>query len=282
MREALSQPNLSRELEVARRLAVEAGAVALRYHGTDLQVDKKAGDEPVTRADREASALIVAGLTEAFPEDLVISEEAPERAGELTGSTRAWFVDPIDGTKDFIRGEDGFAVMIGLVLDGRPRLGVVYQPVGGRLYIAAPGVGARLIHEGTWRDLRCSPTSAPSACRLVVSRSHRSTKIDRVKEVLAIDQEVGQGSVGLKIGMLAADEVDLYVNPSDKSKAWDTCGPEAILVEAGGRITDLDGEPLRYDDAGLWNLKGLVASNGASHDAVMSGLQPLMGELMPA
>ena len=124
---------LSRELDTARRLALDAGRLAMSYLGTWIAVESKEGGEPVTRADREASELILAGLAEAFPGDVLISEEAPDDPARLTKGVRIWFVDPIDGTRDFIRGQSGFAVMIGLFAQGQPRLGVVYQPVGERL-----------------------------------------------------------------------------------------------------------------------------------------------------
>ena len=266
---------LERELEVAGRLAREAGALVLRYFGTDLHVDTKAGNEPVTRADREASDAIVRGLRAAFPDDIIISEEAADDRRRLEPDHRVWFVDPVDGTRDFIRGRHGFAVMIGLAIGGRPRLGAVYQPKGDRLFTAAPGAGSWLEEAGERRQLRCAPTTDLGALRLVASRSHRTPEIDAVKSTLGISDELNIGSVGLKLGLIALDERDLYVNPSSKSSAWDTCAPEAILHEAGGRITDLHGEPLVYDRVELKNDRGLLASNGPAHDALVAKLAPL-------
>src|SRR5688500_2904904 len=131
---------LAHELRISQELATSAGRLALRYHGSALTVDRKSGNEPVTRADREASELIVSGLRREFPSDIVVSEEEADDPARRIGADRVWFIDPIDGTKDFIRGEDGFAVMIGLAIGGRPRLGVVYQPIGGRMYWATPAM----------------------------------------------------------------------------------------------------------------------------------------------
>lgn len=272
-----SSTPFGRELEVAAALAREAGALVLRYFGTDLAVDRKAGDEPVTRADREASELIVRGLAAAFPDDVIVSEEAADDARRLEAERRVWFVDPVDGTRDFIRGRHGFAVMIGLAVGGRPLAGVVYQPVGDHLFAAEPGGGTWLLDDGgaTRRRLTCSTTTDPGQLRLVASRSHRTPEIDAVKGALGITDEMNIGSVGLKLGLIALGERDLYVNPSSKSSAWDTCAPEALLVEAGGRITDLAGAPLRYDAPSLKNEHGLLASNGAAHDAVVVKLAPL-------
>jgi 3'(2'), 5'-bisphosphate nucleotidase len=268
--------SFERELGVAEALAREAGALALRYFGTELTVHSKVGNEPVTRADREASDLIVRGLGAAFPVDVIISEEAADDRRRLEPDRRVWYVDPIDGTRDFIRGRQGFAVMIGLAVGGVPRLGVVYQPPTDRLFRAAAGEGSWLVAAGAPpRRLRCAPTTDLGALRLVASRSHRTAEIDAVKSALGIDDEMNVGSVGLKLGLIAQGERDLYVNPSSKSSAWDTCAPEVLLVEAGGRITDLDGSPLRYDAPALKNERGLLASNGIVHDQLVEKLMPL-------
>ena len=111
--------------------------------------------------------------------------------------------------------------------------------------------------------------------RSEASRSHRTPEIDAVKKALGIDDEMNIGSVGLKLGLIALGERDLYVNPSSKSSAWDTCAPEALLTHAGGRITDLAGAPLTYTSPQLRNERGLLASNGAAHEAVLEKLRPL-------
>ena len=265
----------ARELDVASSLSRQAGAlaVAIRDRGP-LTVEHKAGDEPVTLADRAASELIVAGLRAAFPDDVIVSEESADDLLRLS-ARRVWYVDPIDGTKDFIRGGDGFSVMIGLCLDARPVLGVVYQPLGDRLFFAAD--------SGAWLDapdqpprrLAVSPNTDVAAIRLVASKSHRSPVIDEVKSALGISNELNIGSVGLKLALIALGERDLYVNPWPKCKAWDTCAPEAILLAAGGRLTDTVGNPIRYDQPELGRLHGLVASNGHVHAAALARLASL-------
>lgn len=269
-------PGYARELEIAGRLAAEAGELSLRYRDGDLQVEHKARDEgPVTIADRAASELIVAGITAGFPADVVISEENADDVRRRTAS-RVWFIDPIDGTKDYIRGEDGFCVMIGLALDQRPVLGAVFQPVSRRLFVAGPGGGAWMIAPGAApARIRCSAVGALADARLVASKSHRSGAVDQVKSALGISDELNIGSIGLKLALIAAGERDLYVNPTSKCSAWDTCGPEAILQEAGGRLTDIDGQPLRYDLPGTHHPRGLMASNGAVHDAAVGKLAAL-------
>ncbi len=269
----------SRELDVARALALDAGRLILGYHRTGLTVDRKAGDEPVTRADREASDLILAGLARAFPDDVLISEEGPDDTRRLEPSRRVWYIDPLDGTRDFIHGRDGFAVMIGLVVDGRPRVGAVYQPTSTRLYLAATGAGATLVEAGVTRALACSTVSEAGSIRMVSSRSHRTDEVERVKTRLGVADELQIGSVGIKLGLIALGERDLYVNPGSRCKAWDTCAPEAILDAAGGRLTDLRGRPVRYDALELAHGGGLVATNGLLHAQVLARLAELFPTL---
>lgn len=272
---ALSQSALSREIDVAERLAREAGTLVMRYHGNKLEVERKEGNEPVTIADREASDLIVSGLQTAFPDDVIISEENADDLRRLE-ARRVWYIDPIDGTKDFIRGEDGFCVMIGLCVDHRPAVGVVHQPLHDRLFAAAPGTGTWLIApDQAPRAVQVSDVAALTEVRLVASKSHRSGAIDQVKSALGVANELNIGSVGLKMALIALGERDLYVNPSSKTSAWDTCAPEALLVEAGGCVSDLKGAPLSYDSREIHNSGGLVASNGKVHDAAIARLGPL-------
>ncbi len=257
---------LEAELAAALELARAAGDEVLKLRGGELGVEMKPGDEPVTVADKRASDLIVHGLAARFPSDPVISEEA-----QFTGlaPARMWLVDPIDGTKDFIRGSDGFSVMIGLVEAGRPVLGVVHQPAIPRTFWATPD-GAFV--DGT--PLAVSQVASAGDARLVASASHRTPDIDRVKQTLGIADEQNVGSVGVKLALIAMGVRDLYVNPTAKTKAWDSCAPEAILTRAGGRLTDLFGAPVDYTRE-LRQVRGLVASNGHVHDEVVAKLAPL-------
>jgi 3'(2'), 5'-bisphosphate nucleotidase len=268
--------SFERELARAIELARLAGAEAARMQRAELGVEMKPGNEPVTLADRRASELIVEGLADTFPGDPIISEELPPAAGAL-GAPRVWLVDPIDGTKDFIRGEDGYSVMIGLACDGVATVGVVYQPATDRLYHGTPA-GSVVVHAGQTRRLAVSEVAAAADVRLVASKSNRSSELDDVKRELGIDNELNIGSVGVKLCVIAAGMRDLYVNPASKTKAWDTCAPEAILVPAGGRLSDLFGEPLDYTRE-LAHRRGLVASNGRVHDEVIARLAPLFAHL---
>jgi len=281
------QPTEELQLPIGRQYAAEvaraidlarvAGGEVVRMRRGDLDVEMKVGDEPVTIADRRASEIIVGGLTSSFPADPVVSEElAPE--AHAFEKQRLWLVDPIDGTKDYIRGWDGFSVMIGLCIDGRPVVGVVHQPTLDRTFFATPDGGAHVLHAGKLGELHVSPVAAAGDARLVSSASHRSNDVDKVKQQLGIDDEQQVGSVGVKLCLIASGLRDLYVNPSPKTKAWDTCAPEAILSRAGGRLSDIFGASIGYGGT-LRHRHGLLASNGHIHDEVVSKLGPLFPHL---
>lgn len=264
--------SFDQELETACLIAKEAAALVRQYAGQKVQVDHKDGNEPVTEADRRASDLIVARLRQAFPEDAILSEEMPDDGSRLQ-KERVWMVDPIDGTKDFIRGDVGYAVMIGLAVAARPKVGVVAQPATGKIYGAVVGGQAWLEFDGARSRLAPSRLDQLAGVRFVASKSHRTPQIEAVRRRLGIEDEMNIGGVGLKVGLIAENVRDLYIYPGTRSKLWDACAPEAILHAAGGKLTDLYGNPLVYDSEDLWNSRGLVASNGPLHDTVIEALE---------
>jgi 3'(2'), 5'-bisphosphate nucleotidase len=149
-------------------------------------------------------------------------------------------------------------------------LGVVYQPVADLLYRGAPGLLAELVEGGFARPLAVSAVADPGQMRLVASRSHRDPLVDAVCRRLGVTQDRPSGSVGLKVGLLATGQCDLYIHPSPGLKEWDTCAPDAILRAAGGAIGNAWGRPLRYNKADVRQRQGLVASNGASHARIVA------------
>lgn len=267
------------ELRVALELAREAGAAILEHYEGPLKIEQKAGAddrEPVTQADRLANEIIVARLGREFPEDGILAEESVDTIRRLDRS-RVWMVDPLDGTTGFIDGNGDFAVQIGLAENGESILGVVYQPLSGVLYRAIRG-------GGTWVErpevepekVQVSEHNEISQMRLAASRSHRSPRMDQVVKAFGIREEIRRGSVGIKIGLIVERQCDLYVHLSPRTKQWDTCAPEVILREAGGQITDLFGQSLRYNLPDVQNRNGIVASNGVVHDRLVGALSPLL------
>ena len=264
---------LDRELNTAAQIAREAASVVMEVYARDFAVAYKGERDPVTDADARANALIVAALRKAFPDDGVVAEESPDKSDALRAG-RVWYVDPLDGTKEFIAKNGEFAVMIGLAINGEAQLGVVLQPAKDKLYAGVVGAGAWVETQavaggGKRRSLQVSDQPDASKLRLVVSRSHRGEATDLLVAKLGITEEHRSGSVGLKVGMIAEQLVDLYVHPSDRTKAWDACAPEAILRAAGGRFCRLDGQAYRYGGEDLRTEAGILACNAAAFEAVL-------------
>lgn len=278
-REALP---LEHELEVATELARAAGAILLQHYHSPFLVEQKVNAlkelEEVTAADREANDLIVQRLATEFPDDGILAEESADTERRLE-KARVWMIDPMDGTKNFIQRDGDFAVQIGLAIDGESVAGVVYQPIRDVLYRAARGAGSWI--EAPDREtvrMSVSDVIAPHEMVLASSRSHRSPRMERVVSRFGFKDEVRRGSVGVKIGLITEQQADLYLHLSPSTKQWDTCGPEIILIEAGGRLTDLFGQPLRYNGVRVDNRNGIVATNGAAHEMVIENLAPLLKE----
>lgn len=271
------------ELETALRLAREAGAKVLEYYALEIVAEEKLGldnfAEPVTVADRASSRIIVDGLQNQFPDDFILSEEELDDPDGRTQIDRVWITDPIDGTWGFLKKDGDFAVQIGLAIHGEPVVGVVYVPAHGHLYFAAKDQGSFVaIDDGEPRRLRVSDNTDLSQMNLAVSRNHRSPKISRIVSELGLKNEIQRGSVGLKVGLVAEAVCDLYIHLSPRTKFWDTCAPQIILEEAGGRLTDLFGERIRYGISDVQNHGGIVAANGAAHETIIECLRPILNE----
>ena len=240
----------------------------MEVYATDFSVAYKAKADPVTEADTRANAYIVEKLRNAFPQDGIVAEENKDNSDALLPG-RCWYVDPLDGTREFVARNGEFSVMLGLAVDGVSTAGVVYQPGTDKLYAGVVGDGAFLEEQGARRGLRVSEVAAPSELKLVVSRSHRNRAVAEVVARLGIQHETTSGSVGLKAGLIAEQAADVYVHISNRSSMWDACGPEAILKAAGGRFTDLDGNPYQYGGADMRNRKGILACNAAAYEVVL-------------
>ncbi len=237
---------LKKELETAVRLAKTAGEVIMKFYALEIVAEEKYGadnfSEPVTIADRTASKIIVEGLAEAFADDAILSEEEIDEKKNRLSSERVWIIDPLDGTRGFINKDGDFAVQIGLAENGEVILGVVFLPDHNRLYYAVKGNGAFLIEGAkTPQRLKVSEKKDFSEMTIAVSRNHRSPKMSRIADDFHFQDEVRRGSVGLKIGLISEQICDLYIHLSPHTKFWDTCAPQVILEEAGGKMTDLFG-----------------------------------------
>jgi len=262
------------EIRIASTLARQAGEVIMNIYKKDFSVSYKGANDPVTEADQQANTLIVKGLMTAFPDDQVVAEESPLPL-EVQATGRVWYVDPLDGTKEFISRNGEFSIMIGLTLNARTQLGVVFRPTEDQLFAGITDQEAWMEHQGACHPLKATQTKSPSALSIVASRSHRSPHLSAIKEKLNIQEEHPMGSVGLKIGFIAKGGADFYMEPGPYTKAWDACAPEAIIRGAGGCFTDIHGNPIQYGTNEFRNLHGVVGSVKDCHKRVLKTLTGL-------
>lgn len=235
------------EIKAAKALAKLAGEVVKKLKAGSSYSFKDDNEGPVSEGDLKADQLITERLSRQFPEDLIISEEGCKPDSELPQKGKVWLIDPIDGTNDYVRGGLDYSVMIGLLVDGKPTLGVVFAPETGELWTGVYLDDAKRFaqHEdqnGLIKDLDISSESEISNDPIItVSKSHPSKVADKIAASLKPLQIIKKGSIGLKIGLIAESKADLYVAASLRIKVWDTCAPFAILKAAGGKVFTFDG-----------------------------------------
>jgi 3'(2'), 5'-bisphosphate nucleotidase len=238
--------------------------------GGDMGAELKGPNDPVTRADKEANAFILGKLKESLPGIPIVAEESdPSTFRGFESEPAALFVDPVDGTRDFIARNGEFCVMIGLAEAGRATVGVVLCPVfGGRrnTYAAAEGVGAFLVgDDGSRRAIQVSNVTALADVRCAVSRFQRSKSVDAKLAALGCKALVAIGSSGIKGVQVGSGELELYAHPSrGMVKLWDACAPEAIVRGAGGIYTDAKGIPFDYRGP-VAQGQGTLAANATLH-----------------
>lgn len=259
------------------QIAAEAAVEVMDVYRRPFDVDFKAPEDPVTEADRRANELICARLAELYPGVPVVAEESPEeRWHDFRGSDRIFFVDPVDGTREFVAKNDEFVVMIGYVEGDRPRAGVLHAPALGGIWAGAVGDGAWSIDAAGRRTrLDLSAPPALEAARVVSSRSHRTSLLERAIDHLGAKEVLAIGSAGLKGAAIARGAADIYLAPEKAGCRWDACAPEAIIRAAGGIYTDAHGELLDYRAAQLQNDRGIIAAGAPLHGQVVERMRTL-------
>ena len=241
---------LSPHLETLVRIAQAAGIVVMRHYEAGCDTRVKADRSPVTDADEEAETLILAELALAFPNVPVVAEEEAAAGRVAKVGSRFFLVDPVDGTKEFIKRGGEFTVNIGEIVDGVPVSGVVFAPAIGRLFVGAAGEGAFEISGGVTRAI-AARAPAEDGLVAVSSKSHPDAKTDALLKSLAVKGNTNAGS-SLKFCLVAAGEADIYPR-AGHTMEWDTAAGDAVLRAAGGRMTDWDGAPFVYGKAGFHN-----------------------------
>ncbi len=227
-------------------VAVDAGQRILRVYRSDFGVTEKSDHSPLTDADLAAHAAITAALPHLANDVPVLSEESSETPFEVRrGWSRYWLVDPLDGTREFVKRNGDFTVNIALVENNRPVLGVVHVPVSGRSYLAARNLGAFRQSPGGQPIPIHTRAAHRNALIVAGSRSHGNAETQAFVKRLRPLEVRGIGS-SLKFCLIAEGEADLYPRLGPTSE-WDTAAAQCVLEEAGGRVTDLALNPLEYN-----------------------------------
>ncbi|MBI1785508.1 3'(2'),5'-bisphosphate nucleotidase CysQ [Candidatus Sumerlaeota bacterium] len=269
------------EWEEARKAAVAAAAEAWRriapLYETGSHVEQTA-EGPSTEADKLADKIIGEELRKNYPPDQYgyLTEETEDDRSRLD-RRRVWIIDPIDGTKDFIKKNGAFAIHIGMAErfdDGlwHPVAAAVYRPHAGEMYSAVKGAGSQVEPytpsgpAGGPRPLRVSGRAPISQMKVVISNSHRSSDLNQLVDFMNFAEMLSIGSIGIKLALIARGDYDVYVNLArGKCREWDICAPDLILTEAGGILTGLDGSRITYNKEDVYDRRGLLASNAAIH-----------------
>ncbi len=238
-------------LEQLLPVAHAAGEIVMAIYAEDFAVAGKGDGSLVTLADERAERLILAALEQITPGVPVVAEEAMAAGAAGDIAEYFWLVDPLDGTKEFISRNGEFTINIALVHAGMPQLGVVYAPALGRLFAGVVGTGAFLEESGQRRTIACRRVPQ-EGLSVVSSRSHGDTAaLEKILAGRKVAQNVGAGS-SLKFCLVAAGEADLYPRLG-RTMEWDTAAGHAVLLAAGGSVTDLNGQPLTYGKPGFDN-----------------------------
>jgi 3'(2'), 5'-bisphosphate nucleotidase len=260
-------------LDACVTAARDAGAEILKLVAAGFEVETKADQSPVTVCDRAAEMIILAALARAAPAVPVIAEEEVA-AGRIPAHGDTYFlVDPLDGTKEFVRGGDDYTVNIGLIERGLPTLGVVYQPATDTLWGGGREAGAFVEDSAGRRAIRTRERGA--SLDAVASKSHLTqSTVDYLHQAVG---ECGFVSVGssLKFCIVAEGRADIYPRLSPTSE-WDTAAGHAVLLAAGGRVYGIDGGPLQYGKTAFLN-RGFVATGGWEAPPVGPYLRPFGG-----
>jgi 3'(2'), 5'-bisphosphate nucleotidase len=243
-----------------RRLALQAGDVIMQFYRDGFEVEAKSDDSPVTEADRAADALISEGLRAAFPDVPLVTEEQAVTHGQSVASFL--IVDPLDGTKEFVRRRGDFTVNIAFVENGLPIRGVVYAPARGRLFLTNDDGAAWEEPSGDAPPRRIAVAEPDNqALRVVASQSHRDAATDDYIRRYAVAETRSAGS-SLKFCLVASGEADLYPRLGPTME-WDTAAGHAVLAAAGGRVERLDRlQPLTYGKAGFRNPRFIAYAPG--------------------
>jgi 3'(2'), 5'-bisphosphate nucleotidase len=259
------------EFEIAVFAALKAGKEIMKIYNSDFSTKTKDDNSPITLADLESNKIIKKILSKT--KHLILSEEDTDNKKRLA-EKKIWVVDPLDGTTDFVNRTGEFTVMIGLVEQKKPVLGVIYIPSENTLFAAEKGCGAWKFSNSSWARINVSKVSDLSQCRAIGSRYHLSDTEKDFLNKLHITKFSSVGS-SLKVTKICSNSADVYLTTTNKMKEWDTCASYCIISEAGGKMTDMFGNDLTYNNENVHHEDGILVTNNLVHDSIVEEFKKL-------
>ena len=237
----------------------------MEIYKNDFTSEKKSDNSPITEADRKSNEIIKNILKESG--HAILSEEDVDNKDRLNEKV-IWIVDPLDGTLDFINKTGEFTIMIALVENKKPKIGIINCPSKKSIYLAQVGNGAFEFSEGKWDKISVSKVEDLGKCKAIGSRHHLSEKEKEFLKKLEITEFSSIGS-SLKACMVSSGHADVYFSTTSKMKEWDTCASYCLVKEAGGMMTDMLGKDLTYNNDTVGHEDGILISNGLVHEEII-------------
>ena len=259
------------ELDIAIEAVIEAGNAILEIYQKDYKTSTKNDDSPITDADLKSNEVIKNILSQT--KHWILSEEDEDNSQRISQET-IWIIDPLDGTSDFIDKTGEFTVMISLVKNKKPILGVIGWPTEKTLFAAQKDSGAFKFSNGKWEKISVTRISEVSKCRTVGSRHHLSDKEKSFIKKLGIEDFTSIGS-SLKVGKISSGEAEAYITTTNKMKEWDSAASYCIISEAGGKMTDMLGNDLTYNNKDVYHKNGILVTNGLVHNKIIREFKKL-------
>lgn len=243
---------LKKELDLATKIAFDAALVALSMQSSIKAINKKNNEGPVSTADLAIDELIVSEIKKNFKKDLIISEESFGEIENIPKKGRVWFIDPIDGTKSYIKKEPDFVIMIGLAIDQIPKVGVIIHPPSNTLWRALinkqdDNLVQKIVNNKIY-DIKLNLFD-PKYLNLIISKYHPSKKQDLLIKALNPNKVIKISSIGLKAIYIIENFGNFYVNYSKKLKLWDTCAAQALIEALGLKMAYIDECPIKYENS---------------------------------
>jgi len=259
------------ELDIAIKAAIDAGNAILEIYQKDYKTSTKNDNSPITDADLKSNEVIKEILSQT--KHWILSEEDKDDLQRISQET-IWIVDPLDGTSDFIDKTGEFTVMISLIKNKKPILGVIGWPTEKTLFVAQKGSGAFRFSNEEWEKILVTKISEVPKCRTVGSRHHLSDKEKSFIKKLGIEDFTSIGS-SLKVGKISSGEAEAYITTTNKMKEWDSAASYCIISEAGGKMTDMLGNDLTYNNKDVYHQNGILVTNGLVHNKIIEEFKKL-------